>query len=288
MKTEEKTLVYSMTNNLVISIIKIIGGILFHLSSLFADGMHTFSDFITDIVCLVGAKLSRKKPTKTHPYGFGKIEYLTNLFVGIVLLILAIYIIVSSFSKEPIIPPLSVLILLLIVFLLKLIAIFIMHKIGKDINSQLLITSVEESKADLYSTIGVVIITILLQFSENIPILRHADLIGTILIGLIVLKTSFSIIIDNSLSVIGEISEDQEIKTRVTELISTYNEVKDLDIALIMYGPYYKLQLSLELEPSLTLREVMQVENDIKKSIVRHRSLKIKYVTINIVSKIKK
>lgn len=288
MKAEEKTLIYSMTNNLIISIIKIIGGIIFHLSSLFADGMHTFSDFITDIVCLVGAKLSRKKPTKTHPYGFGKVEYLTNLFVGIVLLILAIYIIVSSFSKEPIIPPLSVLILLLIVFLLKLIAIFIMHKVGKEINSQLLITSVEESKADLYSTIGVVIITILLQFSENLPILRHADLIGTILIGLIVLKTSFSIIIDNSLSVIGEISDDQELKSRVTELISTYKEVKDLDIALIMYGPYYKLQLSLELEPSLTLREVMKIENDIKKSIVRHRSLKIKYVTINIVSKIKK
>ena len=60
MKLEFKMLVYSMINNLVISIIKIGGGIFFKLGSLLADGMHTFSDFITDIVCLIGAKISRK------------------------------------------------------------------------------------------------------------------------------------------------------------------------------------------------------------------------------------
>ena len=123
MKLEFKTLIYSMINNLIISIIKIIGGVIFGLGSLFADGMHTFSDFITDIVCLVGAKLSKKKPTKYHPYGFGKVEYLTNLFVGIVLLLLAFYIIISSFFKKAVVPPLSVLILLILVFGLKALAI---------------------------------------------------------------------------------------------------------------------------------------------------------------------
>lgn len=287
MKKEEQTLIYSMINNLIIAIIKVIGGIIFNLGSLFADGMHTASDFITDIVCLVGAKISKKKPTKTHPYGFGRIEYLTNLFIGIVLLLLAIYLIISSFNKEVLIPPLSVLILLLIVFVLKLVAIIIMHKIGKDINSQLLITSVSESKADLYSTIGVVIITILLQFSNEYPILRHVDTIGTILIGLIVLKTSLSIIINNSLSIIGEVSEDKETIDKLKSIISSYNEVENYDISLIMYGPYYKLQMNLELNPSLTLKEAIQIESDLKKNFIRHRSLKIKYVTINLVNKIK-
>ena len=60
MKLELKVLIYSMINNLFIAIIKIIGGIFYGLGSLFADGMHTFSDFITDIVCLLGANLSKK------------------------------------------------------------------------------------------------------------------------------------------------------------------------------------------------------------------------------------
>ena len=162
MKLETIVLVYSMMNNLVIAIAKIIGGFILNLSSLFADGLHTFCDFITDIICMIGAKVSKKKPTKHHPFGFGKIEYLTNLFVGIILFLLGIYIILHSIKSETIIPPVSLLWLLFAALVLKLIAITIMDKVGEKKHSQLLITSVEESKTDLYSSIGVIIITIIL------------------------------------------------------------------------------------------------------------------------------
>lgn len=288
MKTELKVLIYSMINNLVIAIIKIISGILYGLGSLFADGMHTFSDFITDIVCLIGAKFSKKKPTKYHPFGFGKIEYLTNLFVGVVLLLLGGYIIISSFFKKTVIPPLSLLWLLLAVFLLKIIAIMIMHKVGEKINSQLLITSVKESKADLYSTIGVAIITIVLQYSNKYPILEKIDIIGSILIGLIVLKTSLEIIIDNSLSLIGEVEEDPKELEKINELLDENKKVKDYKYELIKYGSYYKLQLTVELDSKLSLRQVTNLENKLKKDIIRHRKLKVKYVTIYVTDKMEK
>ena len=66
MKKELKVLIYSMINNLVISIIKIGGGIFYGLGSLLADGMHTFSDFITDIVCLIGS---------TYPFQVLTLQY---------------------------------------------------------------------------------------------------------------------------------------------------------------------------------------------------------------------
>lgn len=286
MKLEFKTLIYSMINNLVIAVIKIIGGIIFNLGSLFADGMHTFSDFITDIVCLVGSKISRKKPTKYHPFGFGRVEYLTNLFVGIVLLLLGIYIVISSFSKELVVPPLNVLILLVVVFLLKLTAIVIMHKIGDRINSQVLITSVKESMADLYSTIGVFIITILLQFSNKVELFKYSDIVGSILIGIIVLKTAFTIIVDNSLSLIGEVEEDDDKVEKVKSFIENIKGVKDTEVSLIKYGSYYKLQLNLELDSKLSLRQVTKIENRIKKDIIRHRSLNVKYVTIYVTNSI--
>lgn len=280
MKIELKILIYSMINNLVISIVKIFGGFFFNLGSLFADGMHTFSDFITDIMCLIGSKISKKKPTKYHPFGFGRVEYLTNLFVGVILFLLGIYIVISSFQKEYVIPPISVLYILLFVFILKIIAILLMHKVGEKINSQLLITSVSESIVDLYSSIAVVLITILLQFSNKLEFLKYSDVIGSVLIGFIVLKTSFKIIADNSLSLIGEVEEDKVIIDNVNKFISDIKGVKGKNVTLIKYGPYYKLQLILELDSKLTLRQVTNLEHKIKRSIVRHRSLKIKYVTI--------
>ena len=286
MKLESKILIYSMINNLVISIMKVVGGVIFNLGSLFADGMHTFSDFITDIVCLIGSKISKKRPTKVHPFGFGKVEYLTNLFVGIVLLLLGIFIIFNSFGKEQTIPQLSVLILLIAVFILKLLAIFIMHKTGEKINSQVLITSVKESKADLYSTIGVIIITILLQFSDKVSILKYSDVVGSILIGAIVLKTSYQIIRDNSLALIGEVEEDKEQIDKVKELVLKEEAIKDLKVCLIKYGAYYQLQLTIVMDPKISLIDATRIENNIKKNIVRHRKLKIKYVTIFIKDKI--
>ena len=288
MKVEQRVLVYSMINNLIIAVIKFIGGVIFGLGSLLADGMHTFSDFVTDIVCLIGSKISKKKPTKYHPFGFGRVEYLTNLFVGVVLLLLGVYIVISSFFKESVIPPLSLLYLLGLVFLMKVIAIIVMHHVGKKINSGVLITSVEESKADLYSTLGVVLITILLQYSNKVSALKYADMIGSILIGLIVLKTAFKIIIDNSLSLLGEVDEDEEPINNLKSLLKEYKRIKDYDIELIKYGSYYKLQMNLELDPSLSLRQVTNLVNKLKKDIRYHHSLKIKYITIYVTDKLEK
>jgi len=286
MKIEFKVLIYSMINNMIISILKVCGGIVYGLSSLFADGIHTFSDFITDIVCLVGAKISNKKPTKQHPFGFGRVEYLANLFVGFILFLLGIFIIINSFGKVNEIPPLSLLWLLLIAFILKIIAIIVMNNVGKKINSQLLITSVKESKADLFSSIGVAIVTILLQFSSQISILKYSDLVVSIVMGLMVIKTSLEIIIDNSLSIIGEVEEDKEIITKLEEFVSKINGVKEENVSLIKYGSYYKLQLSLVLDSDLSLRRVINLENKIKKLILKEKKFNIKYITINVTNEL--
>ena len=286
MKAEIKTLKYSMINNLLIAIIKIAGGLFYGLGSLFADGMHTFSDFVTDIVSMIGSKITKKRPTKYHPAGFGQVEYLTNLFVGILLFTLALFIIISAFFKKAVIPPLSLLYLLAVTFILKLVAILIMSKVGKKIKSNVLITSVQESKTDLYSTIGVVIITIILQFSEVIPILEYVDLIGSIIIGLIVLKTSITIIISNSLSIIGEADDNEEIITELKGFLKKFKKIKANDMALIKYGPYYKLHLSLVLDKNTSVYQANQLMTKVKRDIILHRHFKVKYVTIYLVDSV--
>ena len=285
MKTN-KVLIYSMLNNLIIALLKIIGSFSFNLGSLFADGMHTLSDFITDIVSIIGSKISKKKPTRYHPFGFGKVEYLTNLFIGIVLLLLGTFIIISSFFKKENIPNFNVFYLVLMCFFLKLIAIIIMYKEGTKNHNQLLLTSVAESKSDLYSSLGVMIVISLLQFSNKVEILKYSDLIGSIIIGIIVLKTSFSIIIHNCLSLIGEVEENEQLDLKVKELLAIEKDIKKLKTTYIQYGSYYKLQLSLVLDSNLSLRQVSNLEKRVKQTIIRHRSLNIRYVTIFVTNKL--
>ncbi len=287
MKQEIKILRFSMINNLLIAILKIVGGSLFSLASLTADGLHTFSDFITDIVSMIGSKISKKRPTKYHPFGFGKVEYLSNLLVGIILFLLGIFILFESFQEKEGIPQLTVLVILGISFLLKLVSIFVMNKVGKKINSQVLITSVKESKLDLYSTILVFFITILLQFQNAFPLLKYSDMLGSLFISLLVLKTAVTILFSNAMFLIGELEEDKEKIKEVSSFILKDKRIEDAKVELIKYGSYYKLQLTIELDSNLTLREVTRIEDKLKKKLLRERSFHIKYVSIYVTNHMK-
>ena len=288
MKEELKIIRFNMINNLIIAIIKVIGGVYFKLDSLYADGMHTFSDFITDIVSIVSSKITKKKPTKYHPSGFGQVEYLTNIFVGVFLFALATYIVAESILKKSVIivPPISVLIVLIICLFLKIVSIVVTNNEGKKINSNVLITAVQESKTDLYSTFGVIIISILLQYSNIIPILKYSDLIGSIIIGIIIYKTALTIIISNSLSIISEADFDKEKIALINECLVNYKEIKDSKLELMKYGPYYKLNIILELDQNISLKKAELLLNNIKRKIMKNKKLKVKYVTIYITDNI--
>ena len=282
MNLESIVLIYSMINNIILAIIKVIGGFTFGLGSLFADGLHTFSDFVTDVICMIGATISKKKPTKYHPFGFGRIEYVTNIFVGYLLLALSIFIIYHGIVSKTVVPPLSILWLVTISFVLKHIAIIIMNRVGKKINSNVLLTSVQESKADLYSSFGVGVITVALQFVDKYPILIWIDLIGSVLIGVIVLKTAVEIIYSNTLSVIGEAEYNEEVYKEVKKYLKQYKEIEHSKIHLLKCGPYYNLQLSLDIIPTLTLKKAETLINKIKSDLMKNKELKINYVIIYI------
>ncbi len=284
MNKEFKVLVFSMIMNLLISILKIVGGIYFHFGSLLADGMQTFSDFVTDIVSFIGAKFSKKRPTKSHPFGFGKMEYITNLVVGFLLFSLAIFIIINGYMSPWHIPSLSVLWILVIAFVLKGISIYFLYSVGKKINSQLLITSYSESKMDLYASSGVMLATILLQFSESIVIFRSIDMIVGFIIGFMVLKTSWDILRENSLNLIGKVEDNAELYKKIEVFLLDMKGVEKVKMYLIRYGKYYKIQLMIEMDPKLTLRQVTKLEEKIKRELVRHHSFHVKYPTIYVTS----
>jgi cation diffusion facilitator family transporter len=88
-----------MIVNIILTLFKFIAGILGNSAAMIADAIHSLSDFITDIVVIVGLKVAGKPADNNHHYGHGKIETLCAAFVGIVLFIIGLEIFFSGLSK---------------------------------------------------------------------------------------------------------------------------------------------------------------------------------------------
>jgi len=281
MKKESRALVYSMINNLVISVLKIVGGIFSGSNSLFSDGLHTFSDFITDIFAFIGSKISRKRPNKLHPFGYGRVEYITSLFIGIVILGLGVFIIINSFLGKHSTPSTFAIFIIVVAVILKAISVFYLMNTGKKIKSQTLITSGKESLTDLCSSFLVIIIIILSNFSNKISILKYSDLVGSLFVGILILIMAYGILKENILSLIGEVSDDKDMLKKLEKVVESIDGVDLIDTKLIKYGSYYKANLVVELDPNITIMRLARLEKRIFKKIKKEK-FGIKYITMEV------
>ena len=286
MKKIKKIITFNMINNFVIAMIKVFFGSLFNLSSLVADGISTFCDFITDIISLVGINFSKKKANKLHPFGFGKMEYLSNIFVGFILILLIIFILIYSFNTKHTIPSLNIIYVLIICLILKFVFLIILKKSSVKYHSQILKIGVTESLMDIYATIAVFVTSILLQFSDKYEVLKHCDKVTSIIICILLFNSALKIIINNSLAIIGEKEDNKELNNKLNVLLNKYSSIKEYKVYLIKYGFYYRLQLFIELDSSSTLKKITNLEDRIKKDIKNNKELNIKFVAIYVTNKL--
>ena len=82
--------------NVALGAVKIVIGYLSGSVAIVSDGANNATDSVSSLVTLIGYRFSKKRPTKDHPLGFGRIEYLSALMVGILILMTGISFLNSS------------------------------------------------------------------------------------------------------------------------------------------------------------------------------------------------
>ena len=222
MSAVTKTMVVSMIVNVFLSLIKIISGILGSCNSLIADGIHSISDLSTDIIAIIGNKLSLKPADNKHPYGHGKIEYLTSLIISIVILFLGFSIIYNTINRQTVIPKVWVLIVSFITIISKYFLSSFIIKQGKRINSTILIASGYESRSDAVGSIGVFLSVIVMHLSSYINIFKYADKVATIIIAILIIKTGFNILKENIGLLLGEQLIDEDYLQKIKNIMYCY------------------------------------------------------------------
>ena len=280
-----KVLLVSSITNIFLSIIKILFGFIGKCNALIADGIHSLSDLSTDFVAIFGNHLSLKPADKKHPFGHGKTEYITSMIIGIVIIILGLTLIYNIFDKEIIIPNLLMILVSLFTIISKLLLSNYIYKKGIKYSNNILIASGKESKADVYSSIFVLISIILMQFSNEFSILKYADMVSTIIIALFIIKTGFNILKDNIGILLEEQVLDKKYLNNIKKIITSFDEIVEVkDLYILRYGPYYKL-VSNVIMKDLLLTDAHNIIDEIENKL-KEQDDRIKYVFIHMEPKV--
>ena len=187
---ENKIIIITTVLNFIVAVLKLVGGLAFSFSTLIADSIQSFIDFITDITSLIANKIGKRRANKTYPFGYGQVYYLANLFTGLLLFLIGVFVIYEFFFfKTKFVPNLKIAFILLIVLILKSIVVHLLKTYGKTYKSELMIESAKESYADFISTC-VVLTVLLLSYSKlsvgmrivwglaNFPLLKELQIVS--------------------------------------------------------------------------------------------------------------
>ena len=279
---ENKVMAVSMVVNFLLAVIKIIVGVIGFSTPLIADGLHSFSDLATDIFAMLGNYLSHKPADEKHPFGHGKLEYLTSMGIGLIILIVGFSIVFGSINNIIIIPSTLVIIVSVFTIIIKYILSEYVIKKGKEYKQNILIASGKESRTDVISSIVVLVSSILMQFSNKITILKYADIVATIIVGIFILKIAIDVLKENISTIIGEQETDDEHLEKIKNIIIKDRKVISIDkINLIKYGSYFEVVGEVSMNENLTLKEshdvIEKIEQKLKKFDERNR-----YITIHV------
>lgn len=272
----------SVVTNFLLSIFKIIMGYIGKSSALIADGIHSFSDLLTDFFAMIGNYIAGKPADKKHPFGHGRLEYITSCGIGLVVLIIGFSLIKKSISSSICIPSLLVIVVSFITILVKYFLSFYLIKMGKIYNNNILISSGRESRADVYSSIVVLISSILVQFSNKINIFSYSDVVATIIVGIFIIRTGFLIIKENLSVLIGEQESNSDILGELKNFILDDKNICSLDdLVMIKYGAYFKIIIEVSMESDLSLEQAHNNAHMLQNNIMKQYKW-AKYITIHI------
>ena len=222
--------------NLILAIIKYIAGILSGSISVTADAINNLSDAGSSIISLIGVKLSAMPADKDHPYGHGRVEYISALGVSFFVLLMGIELFKSSVDK--IVNPAPVkfnwvaLIILLVSIFMKLWLGFFNKRLGEKINSAPMIAVMKDSFSDCLAT-SVALVAIVVSAFSDVSIDGY---LGIVVAGFIFLA-GFNILKDTMADLLGKPAE-KEFTEQVEAKILSYDKIVGVhDMIIHDYGP---------------------------------------------------
>lgn len=251
--------------NIGVAIAKIIVGTIAQSASLIADGVHSVSDGTSNVVALIGLAVSAKPVDEKHPYGHGKFEVLTSLFIGAILLIVAGGIMREAYVRilNPITPEFDALtiIVLLATLIVNLFVCVYENRRGQELNSYLLIADAMHTKSDIFVSLGVLGSIVALKLGAP-PII---DPLVSALVACFIIAAAVNIIRATGSVLTDSAALDHD---KVEKIVRSFPEVLDMHrVRSRGNEPYIFLDMHIKLDPLMQLGKAHGLAHDIEDKI---------------------
>lgn len=228
--------IVGIVTNLILFIIKLSVGLFSNSVSILADAFNNLSDAASSIITIIGFKMANKPADAEHPFGHGRIEYITAMIVSFMVMLVGLQFVKTSFQK--IINP-TLVTFELLPFILLLISIgfkFWLSKfnksIGNKINSSTLKATATDAMGDVFTSTTVVISFLISKFT-TLPIDGYIGII----VALAIVYSGFSLIKETLNPLLGE-PPDPALVSDITDMVMSYDNITGIhDLIVHNYGP---------------------------------------------------
>ena len=251
--------------NWAVALAKIIYGLSSHCFSMTADGFHSLSDGTSNVIGIVGIHLACQPVDKDHPYGHKKYETLFSLGIAAMLFIVSFNLLKQGFQRlqQPISfqADLGSFAVMLITLAINIYVMRYEYKKGKILNSDILVSDSLHTRADIFTSISVIISLIVTKL--GFPLI---DPIVTILISLFIGYAAFTIAKQSSdvLCDTAIFMDDQKVKEIVLKIegVRACHKIRSRGRIDDIY-----IDLHVQVNPSMHINNAHQISYRIEEAI---------------------
>ena len=230
-----RTSIIGIIGNLCLSAFKLAIGFVTNSIAIRMDAVNNMTDALSSLITIAGTKLSEKEPDRKHPFGYGRIEYLTSLTIGILILYAGITAVIESVERiirpqDLEYSPWTIVIVAVAVIVKVVLGIYTQRK-GRQLESAALTASGKDAIDDSIET-GATLIAALIYVNTGVNIEAYVGLV----ISILIFRTGIETLHETVSSILGE-RVDMEIVSKVRESILTFPEIDGVfDIVIHNYG----------------------------------------------------
>ncbi|MCB6993019.1 cation diffusion facilitator family transporter [bacterium 210820-DFI.6.37] len=268
--------IVGIISNSILCAMKILIGLISGSIAIVADGINNLADASSSIITLIGFRLAAAPEDKNHPYGHARIEYLTGLFISMLIIVLGFQLFRSSFTKvlhpDPLSFSYTTILVLLIAIAIKIWQALFNISIGKKINSVALMATGTDSRNDVISTSAVLV-------SLLIGKIFQVQLDGWMgcLVALFILWSGIQLIRETSSPLLGEAPDEELVAAIEKEVLNQEGVIGIHDLVVHNYGPgKIFASIHIEVDAKGDLLESHDMIDNIERTV--KEDLKIEFI----------
>ena len=262
-----QTSIVGIVTNAFLATFKVIVGLTSHSIAIVMDAVNNLSDAASSIITIIGTKIANRKPDREHPYGHGRVEYLSAMLIGVLVLYAGITSFVESVKKifHPEVPSYSTptLIIVVVAIIVKILLGSYFKKVGTEVNSESLRNSGQDATMDSVITLGTLIAALLFLWKR-----WQLEAYFSIVISLFIIKSGYEMLQETISELLGK-RIDAQLALDIKETVNSFDDVLGTyDLILHNYGPdTYNGSCHIEVKDTLSVEELDRLSRRITQKV---------------------